>query len=344
MSHVTIRDVAEVAGVGVSTVSRAINNHPDIKKETREKILLAITETGFVPNNAARNLKRTESNTVAVVTKAVENPFFSKLIPLFEKEIRNKSFHYYLRHVDQTKKEIQTALSLVQEKKVKGIIFLGGDFRNSEESLSRLKIPFVVSTMEISSQVEDQLCAYVSVDDVMESYHLVQYLIAQGHEKIAILRSPEEDTTIGLRRFLGYEKAMNEANLPIHPQWIRKMSHTFPHFTMESGHEMMAEFLEENPDVTAIFAISDAVAVGAAKAVLQAGKSIPDDFSIVGFDGISIGEFYNPSITTMKQPFEEIVKASSELLFEMIETGMPVENKVFSAQLEQRESVKKRNY
>ena len=133
MEEITIRDIARICGVGVSTVSRAINNHPDINPETKEMILSVIKEHGYIPNNSARNLKRTDAKSIAVLVKGITNPFFSGMIKVMEAEIKKKKYSLVLHHVDFNEDEVDVALELIKEKRLRGIIFLGGRFSHSEK-------------------------------------------------------------------------------------------------------------------------------------------------------------------------------------------------------------------
>ena len=146
MEEITIKDIARICGVGVSTVSRAINNHPDINPETKEMIMRVIKENNYVPNNSARNLKRQDAKAIAVLVKGINNSFFSQMIKVLEEEIKEKSYAMVLQHVDYDEDEVEVALKLVKEKRLRGIIFLGGYLVHSEEKLAQLHVPFILST------------------------------------------------------------------------------------------------------------------------------------------------------------------------------------------------------
>ena len=126
MEELTIKDVARICGVGVSTVSRAINNHPDINPETKQRVMEIIKEQGYIPNNSARNLKRTESRSIAVLVKGMTNPVFSSMIKVIEAKIKRERYAMVLNHVNQNEDEVDVALELVKEKRVRGIISTGG--------------------------------------------------------------------------------------------------------------------------------------------------------------------------------------------------------------------------
>ena len=176
MSEITIKDIAKLCGVGVSTVSRALNNHPDINPETKEMILQVIKENGFVPNNSARNLKRVEANSVAVLVKGITNPFFTDMIEVIEAEIEKRGYSMVLHHVESREDEVDVALELVKEKRLRGIIFLGGEFAHSEEKLRLLSVPFVFSTAGTQPEkLNEKIYSSISVDDKTESSKVIRY-------------------------------------------------------------------------------------------------------------------------------------------------------------------------
>lgn len=187
MKTITIKDIARKCGVGVSTVSRAINNHPDISEETKTMIMEVIKENNFIPNNSARNLKRVDTKTIAVLIKGIANPFFQKMIKVFQEEIQNRKYIFILQRVDSNQDEIEVALELIKEKKLKGIVFLGGNFSHQENKLQQITVPFVLSTIAMTEKIDKNLYSSVSVDDINESRKAVDYLCSNGHNKIAIL-------------------------------------------------------------------------------------------------------------------------------------------------------------
>ena len=318
MEQITIKDIARMCGCGVSTVSRALNNHPDINEETRNKILSVVKETGFVPNNSARNLKITDSKTIAVLIKGIANPFFMKMIKIMEQEIQRQKYSLILQHVEFDQDEVDVAIELEREKKLKGIIFLGGYFNHTKEKLDKINVPFVISTVNMTEEYSSNY-ASVAVDDVKESYKIVDYLCKLGHKKILLISADPNDESIGKLRKEGYMKALSENGISVDENLIVPMSNDADSYSMEAGFLALQEALNRNLDFSAVFAISDAVAIGACRALADAGKSIPGDVSVVGFDGIDNAKYYSPRITTIRQPFEDMAKASIKLLFKYIE-------------------------
>ena len=202
MEEITIKDIARICGVGVSTVSRAINNHPDINPETKEMIMRVIKENNYVPNNSARNLKRQDAKAIAVLVKGINNSFFSQMIKVLEEEIKEKSYAMVLQHVDYDEDEVEVALKLVKEKRLRGIIFLGGYLVHSE------------------GRKKPQYLGFVQENSLL-AYH------PKSHVKVAARFLPEED---GLTFHL---KAVFTDSL--HTTISDEHSSTFPEITRICG-------------------------------------------------------------------------------------------------------------
>ena len=155
MSEITIVEIARRCGVGVSTVSRAINNHSDINPETKKRIMDVIRETGYIPNNSARNLKRTDAKCIAVLVRGITNPFFAPMIEVVEKEVEERKYALVIRHVEAYEDELDVALELEKEKRLRGIIFMGGAAKHSADKIKQLNVPVVFTT--IGSDIADDL-------------------------------------------------------------------------------------------------------------------------------------------------------------------------------------------
>lgn len=337
--EITIKDIARICGVAVSTVSRAINNHPDINPVTKKAIMEAIEKYGYIPNNSARNLKRTDAKCIAILVKGLTNPFFSKMIRIMEEEIENKHYSLVLRHVEFREDEVEVALQLVKEKRLRGIVFLGGYFNHSEDKLGKINVPFVLATAGcVPRNMNHSLYSSLTVDDEKEGYLMTQYLIRQGHKKIAILAAETGDMSVGHLRLLGYKRALAENGIAFEEDLICPMKENIEFYSMENGYAVTAELLECRDDITAIFAISDVIAVGACRAIRDKGKLIPQDIAVAGYDGLDIGQYYSPSISTVKQPVDDIAKASIRLLFDIISGKQQHQHKVYDGELLIRES------
>lgn len=340
MDTITIKDVAKICGVGVSTVSRAINNKPGINEETKNKILSVIKENNYIPNNSARNLKRSETNNIAVLVKGINNLFFSPVITELEREIEKKKYTFILQHVDENQDEIEVAIELEKEKRLKGIVFLGGYFSHPKDKLKKLTVPFVLSTVGMTDNMKNMEYSSVAVDDVKESYKVVDYLCKLGHNKIAVL-SAICDESIGKLRFEGYKKALSDNNIEFNEKLVYYLQSGNDRYSIQSGYNAMKRLLEEKADCTAIFASTDLIAIGACRAILENGYNIPDDYSVAGYDGLELSRFITPSLTTIRQPVENIAKETIRILFDAIDNNEGSVHKVFAGELIVGESTRK---
>lgn len=333
METITIKDIARMCGVGVSTVSRAMNNHPDINEETKQKVMDIIKEYNYIPNNSARNLKLSESNSIAILVKGISNPFFMKMIKVMEKEIQKKKYALVLHHVEMNEDEVDVALELIKEKRLQGIVFLGGYFSHTQEKLERLQVPFVLSTIAMSQKNPSERYSSVSVDDVKESYKIVDYLCKLGHQKIATIVASSSDESVGNLRQEGYKMALRDNGVEIDESLIYEMNYELDPYTMENGYAVMQKILARKDTPTAVYAISDTLAIGACKAILESGRRIPEDISVAGYDGIDMAYFYSPSITTIRQPIEEMARETVEVLFDVIQNEEEHQHKTFEGKL-----------
>lgn len=341
METITIKDIARLCGVGVSTVSRAINDHPDINQETKNMIMQVIKENNYIPNNSARNLKRSDSRTIAVLIKGISNPFFSSMIKIFESEIQKKKYSFILHRVEEQEDEIDVAVELVKEKRLRGIVFLGGHFSHTAEKLEQVKVPFVLSTIGVTENISNRDFAAIAVDDLKESYKMVDYLCKLGHKKIAIISACMADESIGKLRLEGYKMALADNHIPYDANLVRIMRDDIETYTMKNGYEVTKELLSSGEEFSAIYAISDSLAIGACRAITEAGKRVPEDYSVAGYDGLDIGLYYNPSLTTIRQPVEEMAYESIRMLFDLIHKKTTPNSQIFPAELMVGESTRK---
>lgn len=339
MFEPTIKDIAKICGVGVSTVSRAINNHPDINQETKDKIMNTIREYGYVPNDSARNLKRSDAKAVAVLVKGIANPFFTSMITVIEQECKKKHYAMELSHIEADEDEVDVAQKVVKEKRLRGIIFLGGLFSHSEEKLKKLSVPFVFSTVgAIPENISKKQYSSISVDDRRESAKMVEYLISLGHTNIAILVAEAQGESIGRLRLEGYCDALEAHGIELKRNLICQTKDDLSHFSMENGYLSTKRLLKRGETFTALYAVSDALAIGALRALYEAGLRVPQDISLAGYDGIDMAEYTVPSLTTIRQPVEEMAKDTTRLLFDIIAGKAQHKHIIYEAELQIKES------
>lgn len=340
METLTIKDIARICGVGVSTVSRAINNHPDINQETKDKVMRVIAEHDFIPNNSARNLKRTESKMIAVLIRGITNPFFQDMIKTLEQVIERRRYSFLLHRVDEDADEIEVALELEKEKKPCGFIFLGGTIGHTEEKMKQIKAPFVLCTIGLDGSIDERLYSSVAIDDVKAACEITSYLLDLGHRRIAMVAAKEDDTAIGRMRLEGFRMAYEKRGLTVDERLILYPEKGEDPYSMESGYRVAERFLQSGQEATAFFVVSDNVAFGVCKAIRDSGRQVPGDYSVAGFDGIEMASYFNPTLTTMKQPCREMAKEAIEILFDLIDGCSENRHRRFLAELVEGESAR----
>ncbi|MDD7267772.1 MAG: LacI family DNA-binding transcriptional regulator [Lachnospiraceae bacterium] len=339
MADLTIKDIAKLCGVGTSTVSRAMNNDSGIRPETRERIMRVVKEFHYIPNNSARNLKMTESNTIGLIVKGINNRFFQSMYQQFEEELSQKGYDFILKEIGNDQDLVHMAEEISKEKRLKGLIFLGGMMSNPDTLLQRLSIPYVLCTVALNASTTN--CASVSIDDEAESRRITAHLCEQGHRRIAVLAGRRQDSAVGMLRIRGYEAALRDYGIEPDPKLIAYTPEEVQDYTAAGGFAAMQQMLESGADFTAVFAISDLMAFGAYKAIFNAGKRIPEDYSVVGFDGIELTQYMHPSLTTLGQPTAELASTSIRELIKVIEGDTDFGKIVLEGTLLVRDSVRR---
>ena len=333
-----IKDIARLAGVGVSTVSRVINDHPDVKDETREKILKIIKESNYIPNNSARILKKNNTNNIGVLVKGVFNPFFAEMINIIGNRINEAGYTMILQQNDYaTEDDVDNLIAFVKEKRLQGIICLGGNFLNiNDESFKFLDIPVVLTSVNTLSKESKSKFSSIGIDNVLAAKASIQYLIDKGHRNIGILLGEKNDVGISGLRLEGYKKALEENNIPYSEENV-----FIGDYDYSGAYRVTKEIINNRKDITAIFSISDIMAVGAAKSVIDQGLQVGEDISIMGFDGMDISKYYNPGITTVKQPKKNMANNSIDLLLALLAKKEEHKHIIFETKIIERESCKK---
>lgn len=340
MANINIKDIAKLSGVGIATVSRVINQTGSVSEKTRKKVMDVINEYNYIPNNSARNLKLTQSENIALFVKYISNPFFIKMINAIETEMASRGYQLLIQNIDENSDELDVAISESMQRNLCGVIIMGGSFSAyTEAKFEQLGIPCVLLTVSSKGNVNPALYSSVTVDDEKESYKAVKYLIDMGHREIGFLyRDIDSVITPNTLRYQGYIRALEESKIPVEERLISR-GYPVSGAGYRGGFQAMKQLMQKNPNMTAAFAFSDVLAIGAAKAALSSGKRIPEDISIMGFDGIEMAEFYHPAIDTVYQPATEMALSAVSLLHGMM-NGEKTQHIVYDSMLMKRGSVK----
>lgn len=278
-----------------------------------------------------------------MLAKTIINPFFHKLICIIEHEVNFRGYTVILQDINGVTDEIDSAIELAQDRNLCGVIIMGGRFSYSKESLERLGIPCVLLTVSAGEDTDKSLYSSVIINDEEAGYRATKQLIEMGHRKIGFVYHGNSDImwkTPNDYRFYGYCRALNESGIPIDPT-LYDFGNLVAGSGYAVGYDAMQRLYAAHPEVTAVFTFSDELAIGVAKAVLSLGLKIPDDISIIGFDGTEIMEYFNPSLDTLYQPADQMALTAVEALFQMMR-GEESSHTVFNAVLLKRGSCKSR--
>ena len=311
----TIKDVAEHSGVSVSTVSRVLNNHPDVSEAVRSRVLETVRELHYVPNSSARDLVRPQSDAIGLVVRGVGNPFFSSVIRAVEQAVNQAGYTMVLHQIPSGEDEIRAAAELARSKRLLGLILLGGCFDYTPEQTAALEIPFVCCSFTNSfGSLKKDAYSSVSIDDQAEARRAVEVLIRQGHRKIAVLLDSVQDHSISELRYRGYCQALSENGIPLEPDLVAETGA----FDMSAAYEG-TRLLARKKEFTALFVIADSMAIAAMKALHDSGRRIPEDCSIIAIDGIDMSSYTVPTLTTLIQPQEAMGEEAVRILVDMVE-------------------------
>lgn len=315
----TIKDIAKACGVGVSTVSRVLNDRPDVSPEVRARVLSVVEATGYIPNNSARDLGRSQTDTIGVVVRGMGNLFFSQVLDTIIQEIDRSGYTTALRFIDSDDDEVKAGAILEREKKLRGLIFLGGRFDYTQAELSLVNVPYVCCSFTNSfGSLQEEDYSSVCIDDYRTAYRAVEKLIELGHRRIAALVPSFSDHSISELRFNGYRDALAAHGIGFDEALVMENGGCF---TMPETYRGMRELLESGAEFTAAFVLSDTTALAAIKALQDSGRRVPEDVSVVAIDGLEISAYSTPTLSTMVQPAEEMGRESVELLLEVLRGG-----------------------
>ena len=305
-ARITIKEIAELSGVGISTVSRVLNKRPDVNEETRQRVLEVISRVGYEPNVNAKHLKQLSSESVAVIVRGRNNLFFSGILELLQKRIEEEGFRFLPYYIDEDDDEVQEAQRVYTERKVRGIILLGGCHADYDDKFSLLPIPCVYSTVNASASRAENVSS-VSVGDRRGARRAVDYLFDCGHRDILILGGETEGWNTAYQRYRGVCDSFRNHGMELRPE-----RYLISAFSFAGAYKAIRSY--KGAPYTAVFAMSDTMAIGAARALGDMGRRVPEDVSIMGYDGIELGSYYEPVLATVRQPQETLARQSVELL------------------------------
>ena len=332
----TIKDIAKESGYAVGTVSRVLNNHPDVSEKARKTIMAVVEKHPFKLNSNAKHLKQQASSGIAIIVKGSQNMLFASIVERLQRLMSEKKYAPFIYYIGEEENEVERAERVCLERHPLGILFLGSDLEFFKERFDRLEIPCVLVTNSAAELGFDNLSS-VSTDDEAGAQAAVTHLLKLGHRNIGILGGYMEKSHAAHTRYKGCEKAFAEQGIKLEPG--RQYRSAF--FSMEEGYHAMEQLFEQMPDLTAVFAMADVLAVGAIRAIRDRGLRVPEDVSVMGFDGIELGNYLSPRLTTVRQARERIADRSLEILLSDIAGERPAVHELLPFDIVEGESAAK---
>ena len=313
----TIADIAEIAGVSKSTVSRALSNSSLISEKTRNRIQAIAREHNFQINQPARSLSMQQTNTIAFITHGyyknicVEDLFLLEMLGAITDALTLVNYDLLMVNVDPH--ETDWIDDYIRTGKVDGFILMTSTKKRSHiKKLVEMNAPFIAWGAPI---LNANYCT-VTGDNFSGGRLAAEYLLGIGKRKIAFLGGPAKEKEVQLR-YQGFETALQSVGLPVESSRV-----VFGDFSSSSGSEMIHQLFENNVDFDAVFANSDFIAIGAMNAIRERGLQVPDDVSVVGYDNLSLAQYTYPPLTTIKQNIQESGRLLVQNLVQYLETGV----------------------
>lgn len=310
MKHVTIKDIARSLCISVSTVSRALTDDKNIRKETREMVVEEAKRLGYKRNPVAMNLKMGRTNTVGVIVPEMHTPYASQVINGIQEVLYKKNQKVMIAESDEKPERELENLKMMEQFMVDGLIVSLCSYRKNIKMYQQLaadgmaivfydRIPYGLKMSQ------------VVVNDNVDSYFMVEHLIRLGRKRIVYLQGPD-DIYNAYQRGLGYREAMEKFHL-FDPSLIVKTGMTF-----KDGADAIDRLIYNKVEFDAVFAFTDTLAIGAQNRLRALGKRVPEEIFVAGFSGTELSTIVSPQITTMEPPLEEMGRKAAELVMEKI--------------------------
>lgn len=326
----TIKDVAALAGVSFTTVSHVLNDTRPVSADARRRVLAAVEEIGYLPSAVARSLRKSETKIIGVLVPTVNNPYFAELVVGVEECCRQAGYSVFLCNSDNDPKRQQQYMRTLLEKRADGLLLCSA---GDAETLARIFRQSTVPAVTVDRAVPGARSDRVGVNNQDGAYKAVRHLLDLGHRRIACISGPGEFEVAGAR-VEGWRRALLEfAQQPEEALLVES------DFSSAGGHDATRQLLRARPDITAVFASNDMMALGALRAAAELGLRVPQQFSVVGFDDVELSGFVYPALTTVGCSIKELGREAARVLIDRIDNpGAPLKDVQLTPRLVVRES------
>ena len=314
----TIKDLSAKTGYGVATISRVLNGQPNVSEKAREVILAAAKECNFAINPNARQLKQQHSTTIAVVVKGTYNQLFRELVENIQSLISQTEYTLYVDYMDEEGNEVLEAIRLCREKKPLGILLLGGNNRNFQKDFHNITVPCVLVSNDARDLGFSNLSS-VATDDREAACKATEALIDLGHRRIVMIGGNREISDTSRLRYEGCLQAIRKHGI----DFDETLDYQGTRYSWQAGYDAAARLIVSGRKFTALFAAADVMAIGAIRALRDSGMRVPEDVSVIGFDGLELGSFLVPQLSTVAQSAKRMALRGVEILIRNIQEGAP---------------------
>ncbi len=311
----TIKEIAKKTGYAVSTVSRALNNHPDVSPKAKRIILEAANSNTNPVIDTNLNIRRETRKSIAIFIKEFHGNLYQNMISYMEPLFRSSNLTceiYYLTNVDD---ELKLASQLQRDFRHAGFIFIGNDGNELSKRLERIAIPTVFMTVS-NTDIPLKNLSYVGIDHYEAGYKACDYLLTKGHNHIGLIGGDLTDSSSSLMKLQGFSDRFSKTG-----EDFSKSHYASCDFTLQSSYQAMHKLLIHNEELTAVFCFSDLIALGAIRSANDLHLSVPAQISVLGFDDIETADYYIPRLTTFHQPFKQIAEKTVNSMIDMLNSN-----------------------
>lgn len=308
----TIKDVAQHAGVSVTTVSHVVNETRHVSPQGRERVMAAIRELGYVPSQVARSLKSNSTRTLGMLIPNSSNPYFAEIVRVVEDRCFAAGYTLVLCNTDDLPQRQGVYLQVLAERRIDGLIVVS---TGSDETLAKQLHGLKMPTVLLDREIDDPECDLVETAHMQGALLAVRHLQSLGHRRVACIGGPA-GVASSEQRVQGWRLALAEGGAaPTDTDALLWRGG----FTSQGGYEAMHAILRTDDRPSAVFVCNDLMAIGALRAVHEIGLRVPDDLSLVGFDDIELAAYSSPPLTTVAQPKEHIGALAVDMLLERVD-------------------------
>lgn len=306
----SIKDVAREAGVSIATVSRVLNDIDVVNEDTKKKVLDAIKKLGYRPNIVARSLKTQRTKTIGILIPDISSQFYPEIVRGAEDVSNIYDYNIILGNSDFDVEKEKEYLRVLKEKMVDGVIYMSSSL---QDEILDLINELNLKTILVETKDKEGKLPSVTIDNIEAAYEGTKYLLNKGFKNLAFVGVKKDEMNAWSDRYVGFEKAMNEANIAIDNDLIH-----LEDLKVNSGYNAAKSYIDSGKKVDAIVCATDELAMGVINGLRDNGVNVPDDVSVIGFNNNYLGEIFYPKLTTISQPSYDMGSVAMRMLIKLL--------------------------